>query len=78
MTPILLFLAGFSLDIAWAYYIRFVAEGRPWAAGVASVACAVPGLLGVAVVIQDPPQFAWYGLGLFTGTVVAVKVREQR
>jgi hypothetical protein len=72
MTAIVAFLAGLFLDIAWAQYIRMVSDGRHWQAGLWSVLCAVPSLTGVLIVVADPTMFAFYGSGLFLGTVLGV------
>ena len=60
---------GFMIDILYVIWILAVASGSMWLASSASVAMAIPGLLGYMAILEDRKLMIPYLLGLFFGTM---------
>ena len=71
---LLVFLFGLSIDIFYSLYIVAVAKGREWHAAVCSVMIYIPGLIGLFGILDNPWLSLPYGLGLFFGTVVGIRM----
>lgn len=67
------FVAGFLLDLAWAYYTRQVSLGHAGGAALASIATGGLGAVGLLSVVRDGLAVIPYCAGLAAGTYVAVR-----
>ncbi len=70
---IVVFLAAFAVDAAWAILIRATADGRAMTAAVASVFTGALGLLGITSVVGNAYMAIPWLLGLFCGTYVTIR-----
>lgn len=78
MTYPVSFLCGLVLDFFFAWYTLSVSRGHVLSASVASVACAIPGLVGVTMVVSDWTTSISYVAGLFCGTLCYMLLSRNR
>ena len=72
MLPYLkVFFFGFIIDIFYVVWIKSVAIGNVFLAGVSAVALAAPSLFGYLEIVDNRKMVYPYLFGLFCGTIFA-------
>lgn len=78
MSYLIVFCYGLILDTMYVIWMRCVNQERKWAASVASVGVAAPGLMGYVNVSRDLTYAIPYLAGLFFGTLAAMTFWPQK
>jgi hypothetical protein len=73
-TAAAVFVAVAALDFVWAYYTRYVNDGRAVCAGFAAILIMLLGGTAVIGYTADPWMLIPAGVGAFVGTFTAVKM----
>lgn len=73
MSWLLLFFAGFVIDVFYAFYVRAVVARRAFKAAFASVAMVLPSILGLTAIVGDNMLSIPYLAGLFAGTLFVMR-----
>lgn len=73
MNHVLVFMAGFLVDLSWVLYAKMIVKGSALKASMASVAIGGLTLIGMANAIKSPEEIPAWLAGLFAGSFVAVK-----
>jgi hypothetical protein len=76
-TAAAVFVAVAALDFVWAYYTRYVNDGRAAYAGFAAVLIMLLGGTAVIGYTADPWMLIPAGAGAFVGTFAAVRIGAQ-
>ncbi|MHA2068476.1 MAG: hypothetical protein ACXABY_29285 [Candidatus Thorarchaeota archaeon] len=76
-TVLLVFFAGFLIDVLYVFWMLRVTRAEKLMAGVYSVGLAVPALLGYQEFMKDNWMILPYCLGLFCGTIAGLTLDQR-
>jgi hypothetical protein len=78
MRPILDFLLGAGIDVAWVVWANATTKGKPLRAAFVSMVMGAAGILGMSEALTDRRHAAAIVLGYGAGTYLATRFHKRR